>query len=116
MSRQEVHKGKLVLFTRLDEEQDKEYMIRFCNKIGEEFKESEWEDDLQEYIYEADLYEKVFLVKGKLFENTQHKEYEDYDFHEFDGNEVEGFTYFTSFYNGGGCLSEIIEEELTKRI
>lgn len=116
MSRQEVHKGKLVLFSRLDNELDKDYMKRFCSKIGEAFLEDEWEDDLQEYIYEADLYEKVFLVKGKLFENTEHKEYEDYDFHEFEGNEVDGFTYFTSFYNGGGDLTEVITDELENRI
>lgn len=70
------------------------------------------EDDVRDYIYEQDLYEDVFYAGGKLYENTEHVEYEDLDFHEFSGNEVVGYTYFTSFYNRGTCLSEILEEEL----
>lgn len=115
MSRQEVHRGKLIPFNRLDNERDREYMERLCRKIGEPFQKDSWENNLREYIYDADLYEKVFIVKDKLYENAEHKEYEDYDFHEFDGNEVDGYTYFTSFYNGGTCLSEILEEEIEKR-
>jgi len=105
MSQTEIHKGRLVEFPRENLEQDKEYLKRF---LKEEFKEETWEDSIQEYIYENDLYEKVIYWRDILYSNEDHRELDE-DENLFLKTE-KGIEYFVSFYNGGTCLSEMLEE------
>ena len=111
MSDYESHKGRLVLIKRLEEETDLDYFNRATEK---NVYEKDFES-IRDAIYELDLYEEYFYVKDKLYKNEDHEKLDPYnDVQELKGDEVNGYTYFMKFYNGGTCLSEMVEESLEK--
>lgn len=114
MSDYESHRGELILRKREENETDKHYFQRV---LGDKFKESEWdeEDSVTSCLYEMDLYEKYFYVNGKIYENVNHKELEPYDTQDLDGDDENGYKYFMIFYNGGTCLTEMIEKSLKRK-
>lgn len=114
MSDYEAHRGKLLLIKRQENESDKEY---FQRAIGEKFNEEKWDEDdsVVNCLYEMDLYDKYFYVNNKIYENVDHQELEPYGAQELNGDEINGFTYFMMFYNGGTCLSEMIEDALERK-
>lgn len=114
MSDYESHSGRIILQKRLDNETDKNYLKRV---LGDKFKEEWWDEDesIQEFLGNCDLYATYFYSTGKLYFNVEHKELDPYeDIQELEGDDENGYTYFMRFYNGGTCLSEMIEESLDK--
>lgn len=109
MSQTETHKGRLVEFPRKNEETDKNYLQRL---LGEQFLIDRWQESVQDYIYENDLYTKLLYYKETLYKNEDHLELdEDVDiFIKTD----RGIEYFISFYNGGTCLTEMLEEGIDR--
>ena len=111
MSDYESHKGRIKPIFRLENESDKQYFFRATGKdiSTEDF------DDLMEAIYDLDLYNKYFYVRETIYENLEHEELDPYSSEcVLNGNDTDGYTYHTMFYNGGTCLSEIIEEAIEK--
>lgn len=115
MSDYESHSGRIILQKRLENESDKDYLKRV---LQDQFDEEEWEDadgDVYEFLSMCDLYEKYFYANEKLYLNAVHKELDPYnDIQELEGDDENGYTYFMRVYNGGTCLSEMIEESLEK--
>lgn len=106
----ETHKGLLVKFARKENETDKEYLKRF---LKEQFKEEAWKEDIQDYIYDHDEhYEKIIYWKNTIYSNENHQQLND-DIDVFQETE-QGIEYLTSFYNGGTCLTEVLEEGLER--
>lgn len=118
MSQQETHIGKLELFKRDEDEAELDYLKRVLSKFNKEFNEEEFEDfcfgDIYCYLSEVDLYDDVFYVNDKFYINIEHTETDDGDIQVMKGDDVNGYSYVMSFYNGGTCLSEMIEESLSK--
>jgi len=112
MSNYETHVGKIKLFPRENEELDKEYLKRAL----ENFKEEIWDrvDSIEQYIEEDDIYEEVFYVNDKLYLNVEHKALDEDDC-ELEGDDENGYRYYFNFYNGGTCLTEMIEESLKRK-
>ena len=93
---------------------------QFCEEKVKELKGDDYEipsfhDTYAECLrYEID--EKFFFNEDKteIWEAIEHSELDNEDFvktiHNADGT----MTLITQFYNGGTCLSEIVEEELEK--
>lgn len=79
--------------------------------IGEEYPEDGFDDDW-------DLYEKYIITKHNIWEIFDHIEADEADdmFCEFEnlGNGVYGF--HTRYYNGGTCMSEMIEDAITEKM
>lgn len=114
MSNYENHKGKLILQKRLETEVDKDYLKRV---LGDNFNEEKYSEfnNILDYIYINDLEKTFFYINNNLYLNTEYKELDPYeDIQELEGNEEDGYTYHMRFYNGGTCLSEMIEDSLNK--
>lgn len=116
MSDYESHSGKLVPFYRIEGESDKEY---FQRAFEDNFKEEYWDEDeyIGEFIYACNMYKKVFYAKDTIFFNVNHKSLDPYDdIQELEDNGDGTYSYFMRFYNGGTCLSEMVEEALENKI
>jgi len=110
MSSTETHFGKL---KKVETDSIEGWCKEKCFKKGV-VELSSYNKDWQEQLLDED-YESVFIVNGEIWETIEHTEYsEDDDLCIFTKNEDGTVTFATQFYNGGTCLSEIIEEELTK--
>lgn len=112
MSEQETLKGTVRLIDRKFGESDKDYFERATE--GTWHKYTYEPSNIQEAIYDNDLSDKFVCVGKKfIFEIT---ELEDISFDCFCNITPYGdkFSFTTSFYNGGTCLSEMLQDELIK--
>lgn len=116
MSDYKAHRGRLVLFPRQKEETDKEYTKRFFKEIKQEFHEDQFDNEgMREYLGWHLEIEKGLYANSKFYLNKDHKELDPFeDIQELEGNDIDGYTYFMRFYNGGTCLTEMIEEAFEK--
>lgn len=66
-------------------------------------------DDIEDYLYDHDIQiiNNVYYYVTKTSVETE-------DFTEVTKNKDGSYEVFTSFYNGGTCLSEVLEEALSK--
>jgi len=113
MSDYEAHRGRLIPQFRLEDESD----LNYLNRVAEqEVTEEEYNDydGIEETLSELDLYEDFFYVNGTLYKNVDHVEASPYHAQNLEGNDINGYSYFMMFYNGGTCLSEMIENGLNK--
>ena len=128
MSYTEYHKGKLkrVNLTEYDNDINK-FFEHLCKNLHPTQSDSDWEKDLEYYIKqgsdnpwvtmwydETGEYEKYIILKDSVWEA------EDVELSEDEGmlykvNDDE-YEYYTAFYNGGTCLSEVLEDLLKNRV
>lgn len=66
-----------------------------------------------EYLIEYYDYKKYFIVKDKLYEITEYKDFDYEDFCVINENIDETYSFVTSFYDGGTCLIEMLEDEMS---
>lgn len=110
MSYTETHFGKLKkveLTTSLEE-----FCKQKCNEIGL-FELASYYETWEEEFRDA-FNRKYFIVKGEVWEAIEHTEAEDGDMDIMIPNEDGTVTFVMQFYNGGTCLSEMIEDGLKK--
>ena len=89
---------------------DDEIQLEYQNSFEDKYRDNgPWE---HLWYTVTDLYDSVIDVKGELWEVSD-IELEDSEdvFFKISDNEYE---YYTSFYNGGCCLSEVLEDGLTR--
>lgn len=107
MSETHTIKGK---FKKVDlqgksiEEFAKEHMLYIKDKLPSYF------DSYTEYLIEYYDYKRYFTAKGKLYEITELKDITYDSFCEITENIDETYSFVTSFYDGGTCLSEMLED------
>lgn len=111
MSRTELHIGKL---REIDLEGRS--LEDYCKSKVKETSLPEWADNWFEVLREEGGWEKYFTVKGRLFESFDHTESEDPDIQQLTRNPDGTYSFVMSFYNGGTCLTELIEEELERNL
>jgi len=109
MSYTETHKGLLVKFPRLEDEQDKEYLKRCILSTEQPFIEDTFEDDIEEYLSNTDMGMDILYLKGSLYFNKNHANIGEEDISIFTPME-HGIGYLVQFYNGGTYLNEVLEE------
>lgn len=113
MSDTETHRGKIIPVLRGEKENLAEYIeratgIEFLDANGDET------DDIQEFIYENDLFEKFVWYDNKFYKIESEELDDDYPVNHKvmpDGS----IEFSCRFYNGGTCLAEIIEEILEEQ-
>jgi hypothetical protein len=72
-----------------------------------------WEYIFFETCYFLGIENKFYCVNGNIYETIEDVEYEnDYSFFKDNGDGT--YDYVFEFYNGGTCLNELIEVELSK--
>lgn len=112
MSEQETWIGKIKRVDRLENETDSEYFERVTKEKWND------EDFTPESINEAldwySLYDDYIYANNHLYVPLELKELCRTSFVEIKDNHDGTFSFYTSFYNGGTCLSEMIEEKLEK--
>lgn len=65
--------------------------------------------------FRDEYYDKYILVGEDLWEIIENEVLDnDYDFCEIDNISQDTYAYHTSFYNGGTCLTETLQGELSK--
>lgn len=112
MSEQETWIGKIKRVDRLENETDSEYFERVTNK--------KWNDDdfTPENINEAldwyYLYDYYIYANNHLYVYKELEEQCKPRFVEIKDNHDGTFSFYTSFYNGSTCLSEMLESKLEK--
>jgi hypothetical protein len=109
MSDYESHSGKL----RLVEAKENETFEQQCKRLWVE--NGEPEENYEEGELFSEFYEKYFQVKGRVWEVFDHEESDDDDtFCKLNMNGDGTITFHTRFYNGGTCMSEMVEDELER--
>lgn len=111
MSNNETHRGRIIPILREDNENFSEYVeratgIEFLSVEGEET------DDILEFIDHNNLYDKFFFYDEKLYKIDDEEFEDDDDYVKHKVLEDGVIEYSCRFYNGGTCLSEVIEEIL----
>lgn len=111
MSEIERIEGVIQLVPRFENETDKEYFER---ATGCNFQKYDYApDSLHESISDNDLYEKYVAIGDKLYKFLEYKQEDPYDnycnLQKIDEGKIK---FFSSFYNGCTCLSEMLEYTL----
>jgi hypothetical protein len=88
----------------------------FREEVWKEYEASEKdEDDLFTLIDDCILYKKAFFIQDVWYVVTETKKVDPYDdIQELIPQDDGSFIYVMRFYNGGTCLSELIEEAIEK--
>jgi hypothetical protein len=113
MSHTETHFGKLRKVEIPENHLVEDWCREKCRDLG--YTEmatynSTWEEQLR-----CETYDKYFFADGEVWEAVEHIESEDGDDIDIMVKNPDGtITFVQQFYNGGTCLSEVIEEGLAK--
>ena len=111
MSDTELHIGKLIKVSEENETLN-QTLLRILNEKKVDYSDSD--DTLFNILKDfEDNYNKYFIFKNELYfaEDTEPVDSGD-AFCELTKNEDGSISYVTSFYNGGTCFTEMIEDEL----
>ncbi len=117
MSENELHIGKLRVFTKIQGESDIDTLKRVMKQFDKEFNQEEfeyWDNDINTYLGEENLFEDIFYVGGKFYINEEHKKFDDLYVDNIEKNSDGSYSYMMGFYNGGTCLTEMLQEGLER--
>lgn len=110
MSYTEIHIGKLRKVD-LAGQTIEQWAENECNKLGVTTRSSYISTWWLQFIDEGNNYKKYFMVRGEIWEAFDHIEFdEDQDIDQFIPQPDGTIHFVTKFYNGGTCLSEMVEE------
>lgn len=106
MSDYESHTGKLILLEPKDGEDFKEQCKRLFLQNGGELEEYNDYSDLF-----SEFYNKYLYINEGIYQIIDHKELGEEDmFCKIHKNDDDTYSFHTRFYNGGTCLSEMLED------
>jgi len=114
MSDYEHKKGRIRPCERLKEETDENYFKRVL--IEKKWVEDYWdEDDPIGIIYNLNLEDKYFYLNENIYEVLEMEDLDPYDTIKVLNEQSDGtYTFEMRWYNGGGSLGELLEDNLTK--
>lgn len=107
MSQNEFHTGKLVPVD-LGGKTIEEFAEEICKESGISKISSYHDSWLEEFRY-GPAEEKYFIIDGEIYEMVEHLESDDDYFVHMIRNNDGSISFSTQFYNGGTCLSEVVE-------
>ena len=108
MSQTEYHYGKLRKL-ELDDDEISNFFEQKC--IAEGRDKLPYEGWFETYNYYISS-EKYYKVNGFVYEIVEHEEIDDYYMSKLIPHEDGTYTFVMSFYNGGTCLSECIQDAI----
>ena len=115
MSEYEHKRGRIVLVEKEKTETTEDFFKRV---LADKFDDEEWEDadgNIYEFLSMSDLGEEFFYAKEKLYKAFDVEDVDPYDDLQILKEDPRGGYWFEmKYYNGGTCLSEMVEESLEK--
>ena len=118
MSDYEHHRGNLILIEKTSTEDQEHFFKRVMGDLFKEdaYKEYLEHNNIQEFFDDCDAYNEFFYKdEYSIYKVEDHEEVNPYDGVQVLRQNLDGSLYFEMrFYNGGTCLSEMIEESLEK--
>ena len=112
MSHTETHFGRLKTVDNPKNLQLEELCKELC-AANDCTRLDSYNDDWQEQL-RCDFGNKYFVVDEAVYEFIEHVESDDSDIYHAQKNQDGTITIITSFYNGGTCLPEVVEELIKK--
>lgn len=113
MSQTETHFGKLRKIEIEPNQTVEEWCLNKCLEISDYNELPSYYDSWKDLLkYEFDR--NYFFIDDQIWVSFDHIESEDDDINYMNLNEDGTITFIMQFYNGGTCLSELIEEGLEK--
>lgn len=85
----------------------------FCKKISNNCELASFNENYIEHVKDS-MSENYFIHGDNIYAITEHEESDDSDFQKLITNNDGSFTFIGSFYNGGTCFEEVLEEEFDK--
>lgn len=107
MSNQQLIKGIITKLVPIKEESLEEQAKRLLNSELN----VKWYDTYLEQLLDSNEY---ILVGENIYQISEQIDLEDYDFCHLEEISFQKFSFITSFYNGGTCLTEVLQEKLLK--
>ena len=108
MSDYESHAGKLKKVNQYGEDLN----VCFRRILNKNNIEIDSEDSLEEQVM-SEFHQKYIVSGNDLYEIIEHEELDHSDsFAKLSKNEDGTISFFSTFYNGGTCLGEMLEDEL----
>lgn len=113
MSQTELHIGKLKEVPLHKNQTLEDFYKLKLKEIGK-IKLPSYFDSWEE-LFRDEFYKKYFIVNNRIFEAFEHEEKESYEgIYDIKENPDGTYSFIMQFYNGGTCLSECIEDEMSK--
>lgn len=113
MSYVETHLGKLKQVD-LQGKTEEQFFQEKCND-NSIIEIPSYSDSWKEAFFDKVSYEKYFSIQGEIWELIEHTELkEGQDIEIITPNEDGSVNFMMQFYNGGTCLSEVVEDSLSK--
>lgn len=115
MSDYEHKRGRIILVEKENTEITKDFFKRV---LADKFDDEEWEDadgNIHQFLSMSDLGEEFFYSKDKLYRAFDVEDIDPYDDLEILKEDPRGGYWFEmKYYNGGTCLSEMVQDSLEK--
>jgi hypothetical protein len=111
MSEQQTQRGK---FKEIDLQGKtiEEYCKEYCISRGEEKRDDEtW----REFLFDM-YWDKFFVVNDRLFQIIAIQNLDNTYYTQIDKEEGGIYSFYSTYYNGGTCLTECLEDELKKML
>lgn len=107
MSEQETKCGR-IKEVDLQGKSIEEWCENYCKERGR--CKSDWET-WTEFLFDID-YEKYLIVDNRLFEIIEIESLDNSYYTRIDKQNNNTYTFYSTYYNGGTCLTECLEDEL----
>lgn len=109
MSEYEHIEGVIEKIPRLDEENIDDYFER---ATGCKCENKDWYDSLSDMIWDNNLNRRFIVLNDEIYQFLRYQEIDNFDYCEITQLKEDRYQFSTCFYNGGACLSEVLEDEL----
>lgn len=112
MSRTETHFGKLRKISLKDKTIEEFFQVKCNEKSIDNI--DKYYDTWKETYFDNVSYEKFIVIKDDIWEVFEHVECNEDDVDIITTNEDGTLSFIMQFYNGGTCLTEMLEEGLAE--
>ena len=110
MSEQQTQTGK---FKKIDLQGKtiEEWCEEQCIKLG---KTEKWEDETWKEFFFDMFWDDYFIVKDEVYQILEVEDIDNYYYVQVDKQDDDTYSFYATYYDGGTCLTECLEEGIKK--
>lgn len=109
MSEYEHIKGLIKLIPQLENEDMEAY---FQRATGIKVEPEGFYDNIYDLIWDYDLSEKFIIIDGSIYKFLKYKDIDEFNYCDVEAMGNGEYCFSACFYNGGTCLSEVLEDAI----